>query len=160
MKLKSLFVSIVLSFFLFTAVTGFCAEAIEEKARLGFEQILDIWRAEDYEGLYARLTHPPEQGWDYFAGRIVYASRIPACCWEKLQEVKLTVIGKDRVIINAKVGMEVEGVGTRFVTRDFDMRRSDVIWKLSMRDILDLSRYNLQRIPRKIYERATIKTQP
>ena len=145
---------IVLSFFVFTAVTGFCGEATEENARQGFEQILDLWRAENYEGLYMRLTHPPEQGWDYFAGRIVYASRIPACCWEKLQEVKLTIIGKDRVTINAKVGMEVEGVGTRFVTRDFVMQRSDGIWKLPMRDILDLSQYNLQRIPRQIYERA------
>ncbi len=154
MKLKSLFAPIVISFFVFTAVTGFCAEATEENARQGFEQILDLWRAENYEGLYMRLTHSPEQGWDYFAGRIVYASRIPACCWEKLQEVRLTVVGKDRVTINAKVGMEVEGVGTRFVTRDFVMQRSDGIWKLPMWDILDLSQYNLQRIPRQIYERA------
>jgi len=154
MKLKSQFASIVLSFFLFIPVTGFCAETTGENARQGFEQILDLWRAENYEGLYTRLTHSPEQGWDYFAGRIVYASRIPACCWEKLQEVKLTVIGKDRVTINAKVGMEVEGVGTRFVMRDFVMQYSDGIWKLPMRDILDLSQYNLQRIPRQIYERA------
>ena len=154
MKLKSLLASIVLSFFLFTTVTGFCGESTEENARQGFEQILDLWRAENYEGLYMRLTHPPEQGWDYFAGRIVYASRIPACCWEKLQEVKLTIIGKDRVTINAMVGMEVEGVGTRFVTRDFVMQRSGGIWKLPIRDILDLSQYNLQRIPRQIYERA------
>jgi hypothetical protein len=154
MKTKSLLASIVLFIFVFITVTGYCSEAIEDQAQQGFEQVLDLWRAEDYEGLYARLTHPPEQGWDYFAGRIVYASRIPACCWEKLQEVKMTVTDKDSVIINAKVGLEVEGVGTRFVTRDFAMHRIGVIWKLPMRDILDLSQYNLQRIPRQIYERA------
>jgi hypothetical protein len=153
MKPKSQLAIIVISFFVFSAVTGFCSEGVEENARLGFEQILDLWRAENYEGLYMRLTHPPEQGWDYFAGRIVYASRIPACCWEKLQEMKLMVTGKDSAIINAKVGLEVEGVGTRFVTRDFAMHRIDGIWRLPMRDILDLSQYNLQRIPRKIYER-------
>jgi len=153
MKPKSIIASIIISFIVLTAVTGFCGESPEDKALTGFEQILDLWRAEHYEELYTRLSHPPDQGWDYFAGRIVYASRIPACCWEKLQEVKLTVYDKDHVSINAKVGMEVEGVGTRFVTRDFSMQRSGGIWKLPMRDILDLSQYNLQRIPRQVYER-------
>lgn len=123
------------------------------EARWGFEQILDFWRAEDYEGLYARLEHPPDKGWEYFAQRIVYASRRPACCWEKLQEVKTTVVNADTVIVSARVGLEVEGAGTRFVVRDFTLHRSDGVWKLPMDVILDLADYNLQRIPRKFYER-------
>jgi hypothetical protein len=47
----------------------------------------------------------------------------------------------------------VEGVGTRFVARDFTLHRSNGVWKLPMEIILDLADYNLQRIPRKIYER-------
>ena len=132
---------------------GFSTAEVEESAQQGFKQILDLWRMEDYEELYTRLTHPPEQGWDYFASRIVYASRIPACCWEQLQQVKTTAIGMDSAVVSAKVGLEVEGVGTRFETRDFHMERIGDVWMLPMRDILDLSRYNLQRIPRKIYER-------
>ena len=132
---------------------GFSTAEVEESAQQGFKQILDLWRMEDYEKLYTRLTHPPEQGWDYFASRIVYASRIPACCWEQLREVKTTAISMERAVIKAKVGMEEEGVGTRLVTRDFQMERIGGVWMLPMIDILDLSRYNLQRIPRKIYER-------
>ncbi|HEX9022915.1 MAG TPA: hypothetical protein VF799_03655 [Geobacteraceae bacterium] len=154
MKLKAMLVAVVLAFSVCGSALDAGAGSAEEEARQAFLQILDLWRAEQYEALFSRLSHPPEQGWDYFAGRIVYASRIPACCWEMLQDVQVTVLGPDEVGIHAKVGLEIEGVGTRFVTRDFVLRRVDGIWKLPMRDVLDLSRYDLQRIPRQIYERA------
>jgi len=143
----------MLSLLVCTTAAPFTPDAVGASARQGFEQILDLWRSEDYEGLYGRLEHPPEQGWDYFAQRIVYGSRIPACCWEKLQEVTVRVIDQDRVTINARVGFEVEGVGTRFVAGDFHLRRKGGIWKLPLQVVLDLSDYNPQRIPRKIYER-------
>jgi hypothetical protein len=127
--------------------------ATEDEARQGFEQILDLWRGEDYEGLFARLDHPAGQGWGYFAERIVYASRIPACCWEKIQEVGVVVLDENRVVLTAKVGLEVAGVGTRFVTKEFRLRRVAGVWKLPMHEILDLSAYNRQRVPRKVYER-------
>jgi hypothetical protein len=153
MKIRFLLAAVVISFLICGTAMGFSPVEVEEGAQQGFKQILDIWRMEDYERLYMRLTHPSEQGWDYFASRIVYASRIPACCWEQLREVKTTAISMDRAVLRAKVGLEVEGVGTRFETRDFQMERIGEVWMLPMRDILDLSRYNLQRIPRKIYER-------
>jgi len=155
--IKIIFIAVsvyILSICICGTSMSFNPAEVEDSARQGLVQILDLWRTEDYEKLYTHLIHPPEQGWDYFAGRIVYASRIPACCWEKLQEVRVTAISSDRAVINAKVGLEVEGVGTRFVTRDLELERIDGIWKVPMRDILDLSRFNLQRIPRKIYERT------
>jgi hypothetical protein len=152
-KLKSVFGVIILSILVCSPVAGFSPNTVGASARQGFEQILELWRSQDYYGLYARLEHPREEGWEYFAQRIVYASRMPACCWEQLQDVKVTVIDQDRVTINARVGFEVEGVGTRFVMRDFHLRRIGGIWKLPMRLILDLSDYNFQRIPREIYER-------
>ncbi len=153
MRLKAILATLALAFCVCGTALGQGADSAGEDARQAFTQILDLWRSEAYESLFARLTYPPEQGWDYFAGRIVYASRIPACCWEMLQDVRVTVINRNQVDIHAKVGLEAEGIGTRFVTRDFVMRRVDGIWKLPMRDILDLSRYDLQRIPRQIYEK-------
>ncbi len=153
MRLKVILTTAALTLFICGSAVIAGAESPEEEARQAFAQILDLWRSEAYEALFARLSHPPDQGWDYFAGHIVYASRIPACCWEMIQDVRATALGRDQVVIHAKVGLEVEGVGTRFVTRDFSLRRVDGIWMLPMLDILDLSQYNLQRIPRLIYER-------
>ncbi len=150
---RTILYSVVLSLLLGGGAAGFDSGDVTAEARRGFEEILDLWRAEDFEGLYGRLEHPPDRGWEYFAQRIVYASRVPACCWEKLQDITTTAIDENRVVITARVGFEVEGVGTRFVTRDFYLRRSGGTWKLPMGVVLDLSEYNMHRIPRKIYER-------
>ncbi len=144
--------AIALTFF--TCVTAMGAgDAAEESARRGLEQILELWRSESYEALYTHLTHQPGKGWDYYADRIVRASKIPACCWEMLQDVQATQIDQDHVNIRAKVGLERKGAGTSFVTRNFSLRRINGIWMLPMQDILDLSDYNMQRIPDQIYER-------
>ena len=126
---------------------------IAAEAQQGFKEILELWRAENYEGLFTRLEPPPDKGWLYFAQRIVYGARIPACCWEMLQDVTVTVLDPDKVMISARVGFEVEGVGTRFVVRDFRLHRSGGLWKLPQQVVLDLADYSFQRIPRKVYER-------
>jgi hypothetical protein len=123
------------------------------EAQQGFREILELWRAENYERLFTRLEHPPDKGWPYFAERIIYGSRVPACCWEMLQDVKTTVVDADSVIIRARLGFEVEGVGTRFVDRNFPLHRNNGVWKLPLQIVLELSDYDFQRIPRKVYER-------
>ena len=70
-----------------------------------------------------------------------------------LQDVTVTVLDPDKVMISARVGFEVEGVGTRFVVRDFRLHRSGGLWKLPQQVVLDLADYSFQRIPRKVYER-------
>jgi len=134
--------------------TGDNDRATADAAEQGFNEILDLWRAEEYEQLYARLEHPPNQGWAYFAERIVYGSRLPACCWEKLQQVTVRVLSADQAIVNARVGFEADGFGVRFVERDFPLHRKGGVWKLPQWLVLELANYNIQRIPRKIYERS------
>lgn len=143
----------LLLFLVSVPFTAHCAGDAAAEAEQGFREILELWRAENYEGLYDRLEYPPGRGWSYFAERIVYASRVPACCWEMLQEVRGTVRDAATVTLHARVGFEVEGVGTRFVTREFTLHRSAGVWRLSLDVVLDLAEYNIQRVPRKVYER-------
>lgn len=138
----------------------FCSDGLADnsgnsavQAEQGFREILELWRAENYERLYMHLEPSAGKGWPYFAERIVHGSRVPACCWEMLQDVKVSVIAADHVLLHARVGLEVEGVGTRFVERDFPLRRIGGVWKMPMQLVLDLSEYNMQRVPRSIYER-------
>ncbi len=150
---KVLRYALLVLFLALSPVVASSAANVAPEAEQGFREILELWRAENYESLFDRLEHPPGKGWRYFAERIVYASRLPACCWEMLQDVKGTVHDADSVTINARVGFEVEGVGTRFVVRDFRLHRRNGVWKLPLEVVLDLADYNLQRIPRKVYER-------
>ena len=126
---------------------------VREDARRGFEEILDLWRAEEFDRLYERVIPGNGLGREYFVERLVYASRIPTCCWEKIQDVSVTYLDDQRVSLTARVGLEVEGVGTRFVTRTFYLVWVSGVWKVPMADILSLAEPNMQRVPRKIYEK-------
>ena len=122
----------------------------EIAARQGLEEILDLWRGEEFEVLSLRMIYPAGVSRGSFLERIVYASRVPACCWEKLQDVEVVWLGDGRVYLNARVGLEAEGFGVRFVKHAFPLVKEDGVWKVPVTDILSLAAPNLQRIPRKI----------
>jgi len=128
-------------------------QKITGEARQGFEEILDLWRQDRLDELYVRLV--PEGNSDRwnFVDQLNHSARRPACCWEKIQEVAVVYLGDTSVLLTAKLGIEVEGVGTRFVTRTFQLVKESGVWKLSEADILSLAEPNMQRIPREILER-------
>ena len=129
-------------------------EQVEAEAVRGFEEILDLWRGENYDELYYRLI--PSRGSDIWklVDLMNHSGRKPACCWEKMQDVKLTYVGQKIVGITTKLGIEVEGIGTRFVTRSFSIVKEEGVWKLPEADIISLAEPNMQRIPREILEQV------
>jgi len=128
-------------------------QQVGNEARRGFEEILDLWRAWSTDELYDRVV--PAVGsdrWD-FVDQLNHSARRPACCWEKMQEVSFVYYNDTTVLLTAKLGIEVEGVGTRFVTRTFRLVKEHGIWKIPETDIISLAEPNMQRIPREILER-------
>ena len=128
-------------------------QQITSEARQGFEEILDLWRQEQFDDLYDHLVSDPgSERWD-FVNQLNYSARRPACCWEKLQDVAVVYHDDTTVLLTAKLGIEVEGFGTRFVTRTFRLVKETGVWKLPESDILSLAEPNMQRIPREILNR-------
>lgn len=109
---------------------------IEGEARRGLEEILDIWRDGKYDDLYERIFNNGRHSKESFTKRISNASRKPACCGEKMQDVKVTVKNSDSVAIRAKLGLEAAGIGTEFSTKSYTLVKEDGVWKMSMSDIL------------------------
>ena len=129
-------------------------EQLKVEARRGFEEILDLWRAESFDALYYRLVHPPGSDTARFLDRMNHSGRKPACCWEKLQDVSKTYIDPKRVDLTARLGIEVEGMGTRFVTRTFSLVKEGGVWKIPEYDVISLAEPNMQRIPKEIIPRT------
>lgn len=120
----------------------------EVAARQGLEEILDLWRGEEFEALSLRVTYSAGISQGSFLERMVYASRVPACCWEKLQDAEAVWLGEGSVSIKARVGLESGRVS--FVKHSFYLVSEDGVWKVPAADILALAAPNMQRIPRKI----------
>ena len=107
-----------------------------------FEAVLDLWRDGRYGELYDRTYAAGTRSRESFIGRMSVSGRKPACCWEKLQDLKITGIHGDSADLYARVGMEGFFGKTEYSSRSFRMRREDGIWKISMSDILSLSGKN------------------
>ncbi len=129
-------------------------EQVKAEALRGFEEILDFWRGDNYEALYSRLVHSPGSDPWKFADQLNHSGRRPACCWEKLQDVTVNFVDRGRVEIFARLGIEVEGVGTRFVTRSFSLVKQGGVWRLPEADVISLAEPNMQRIPREYLYRT------
>lgn len=84
----------------------------ESEVRLALESILDLWRDGNYDALYERTSITGGGSREAFARRLAGASRRPACCWEKMQEVRVMVRGTDSVSVRASFGLEGGPGGT------------------------------------------------
>jgi len=111
---------------------------LQIEARQGFEQILDLWRDGKYGELYERTIRSGRDTKEHFISRLDSAPLKPACCWEKMQDVSVTVKKEDAVTLRAKIGLE-GGVSNEFKTRSFKLVKEDGVWKVSRADILNLS---------------------
>jgi len=112
-------------------------ETQTEPAR-GFEEILDLWRDGKLSELYDRTIQSGKQSKESFIARLSSSDRKPACCWEKLQEARVTSQDERKATLHAKVGIEAKDGSTEFITRQFKMQQDNEVWKVSMSDITSL----------------------
>lgn len=113
-------------------------EQLQAEVRRGVEEILDLWRDGRYLELYERTTMAGKQTRERFAKTVAAAPLRPACCWEKLQEVKISVKGDAVATVRAKLGFEGSG-GVDFKTRSFKMVKEEGVWRMSQSEILTLA---------------------
>ncbi len=110
--------------------------AADIQVRRDFETILDLWRDGRFEELYDRSYGSAGRSRESFLRKMSAADRRPACCWEKMQEVKVTISNAGTATLRARIGLEGTGTDTDSCTRSFRLRREDGVWKASLSDIL------------------------
>jgi hypothetical protein len=119
--------------------TPYLAEdELKTEAKAGFEKILDLWRDGKFDEVYERTTVSGKQTKEEFIARLADAKLRPACCWEKLQEVKIAVKGDSAVTVRAKLGFEGNGT-TEFKTRSFKLVKEEGVWCIAQSDLLSLA---------------------
>lgn len=105
----------------------------------GLEEILDLWRDGNYALLYERTNVAGRESREGFARKLANASRRPACCWEKLQEVTVSARNGDSATVRGRFGLDGGPGGTEYVTRSVRLDREAGVWKASQSDLLSLA---------------------
>ncbi len=109
------------------------------EVRRDFETILDLWRDGRFAELYDRTYAAGSRSRESFLRKMSAADRRPACCWEKMQDVKVTISDADTATLHARIGLERTGTETDSCTRSFRLRRESGVWKASLSDILTVA---------------------
>jgi hypothetical protein len=116
----------------------------EQEVLRDFETILDLWRDGRFGELYER-TSGGKGGKESFAKRMAAAPRKPACCWEKIQQARVTLQGNDAATVHARLGLEGGVSATEFVTKGFKLKRQDTVWQISQADLFALASLSKKR---------------
>jgi hypothetical protein len=112
---------------------------VQNEIRAAFGEILDLWRDGKFEELYLRTDRHGKQSKESFRDRLSTCGHRPACCWEKLQDVRVKIKTPCKATVYARVGMEWKDGSTEYVTRKFTMKKEDGVWKIPMSDVLSLA---------------------
>jgi len=114
------------------------ADETSAEAEKALGEILELWHEKKFDDLYDRTLSAGKLTRKGFAGKLAAARHRPACCWQMLQEARVTVKNDDNVVIRAKIGLEGVGDG-EYRTGTFKLRRVGGIWRASRSDILSLA---------------------
>ena len=110
----------------------------EQEVLRDFEHILDLWRDGRYAELYERTTGGKE-GKESFAKRLASAPRKPACCWEKMQDARVSMKSDRAASVRARLGFEGNVSGTDFITKEIKLKRGADAWMISQTELFSLS---------------------
>lgn len=111
---------------------------VKAEAVRAFEQILDLWRAGDYDRLYDKTTVNGKDTKESFKKRMEAAKLKPSCCWEKMQDVAANIKSSSSVVIRAKIGLD--GLNEmEYKTKSFKMTNEFGEWRIARSEILSLA---------------------
>ena len=110
----------------------------EQEVLRDFEKILDLWRDGRYADLYER-TAGGKEGKERFAKTLAAAPLKPACCWEKMQEARVSLKSDRSATVHARLGLDGNVSGTEFVTKGVKLKREDNVWVISQKDLFSLA---------------------
>jgi hypothetical protein len=113
-------------------------DGLKSSAVRGFEEILDLWRAGNFGELYNRTLISGKDTRESFSKRMATAPLKPSCCWEKMQEVAVSVRSPTSVVIRAKLGLDGPGE-MEYKTRSFKLHLEDGTWRIARSDILSIA---------------------
>jgi len=113
-------------------------ETVKAEAVRAFEQILDLWRAGEYEKLYDRTLANGKETRESFSRRMTTSQLKPSCCWEKMQDVVVNVNSGVSVVIRAKIGLDAAGE-MEYKTKSFKLNKEFGEWRIARTEILSLA---------------------
>lgn len=112
------------------------AERIAE-VKLAFNEIADLWHDHKFDELYARFADKEKTiSKEKFVKRMTDEKKPLACCWQKVQGLKIKLYSSGKAVVSAKLGFEDMTNEVSYVDAEIPIYLKDGVWTIKVKDLL------------------------
>ena len=122
-----------------------------QQAKSAFNEIVELWYEQKFDSLYDKFADRDKSALskEKFISRITNEKKRLACCWQKVQDVKVKLYSSGKAVVSAKFGFEDQPSGVSYVNADVTLYLKDEGWKIGVKDMLavspDMTRYKSKK---------------
>lgn len=116
------------------------AEKIQQ-AISAFNEITDLWHDQKFDEIYDKFADREKStiSKEKFIRRMTNEKKRLACCWQKVQDVKVKLYSSGKAVVSAKFGFEDQPDEAFYVNAEIPLYLKDEGWKVKVKDMLTAS---------------------
>ncbi len=116
------------------------AEKIQQ-AISAFNEITDLWHDQKFDEIYDKFADREKStiSKEKFIRRMTNEKKRLACCWQKVQDVKVKLYSSGKAVVSAKFGFEDQSDEAFYVNAEIPLYLKDEGWKVKVKDMLTAS---------------------
>lgn len=109
-----------------------------QQVESAFNEIINLWYEQKFDELYDRFAYKNNKtSKEKFISRMTKQKKRLACCWQKVQDVKIKINSSGKAEVKAKFGFEDLSNEISYVTADIPFYLKHETWRVKVKDILD-----------------------
>ena len=122
-----------------------------QQAKSVFNDVVELWYERKFDSLYDKFVDRGKStlSKEKFISRMTNKKKRLACCWQKVQDVKVKLYSSGKAVVSAKFGFEDQPSGISYVNADVALYLKDEGWKIGVKDMLavspDMPRYKSKK---------------
>lgn len=112
-----------------------------QQAKSAFNDVVELWYEQKFDSLYDKFADRDKStlSKEKFISRITMGKKRLACCWQKVQDVKVKLYSSGKAVVSAKLGFEDQSNEVYYVNVEVPLYFKDDGWKVQVKDILAAS---------------------
>ncbi|MDP2683133.1 MAG: NTF2-like N-terminal transpeptidase domain-containing protein [Deltaproteobacteria bacterium] len=112
-----------------------------QQAKSAFNEIVELWYEHKFDSLYDKFADRDKSALskEKFISRITNEKKRLACCWQKVQDVKVKLYSSGKAVVSAKLGFEDQSNDISYVNAEVPLYLKDEGWKIKVKDMLAAS---------------------
>jgi len=110
-----------------------------QQVESAFNEIVNLWHEQKFDELYDRFVYKDKGtiSKGKFINRMTKEKKKLACCWQKVQDVKIKIYSSGKAEVKAKFGFEDQSNEITYIATEIPLYLKHETWMAKVKDMLD-----------------------